>query len=335
MPSPDVCGHAENPTSLAGNRCVLLGGTGFLGTHLARALHGAGARVRVLARRSGHGAQLPADTEWRYGDIGDGEAVLAALDGAQTAVHLVHTTVPGSSMADPAADVAGNLCAALSWLPRLQETGLRTLVFVSSGGAVYGIPRSETVCERHPTEPISSYGVTKLALEKYCRIYCAAAGVRCIILRPSNVYGPGQRLDKGQGVIGTLAHRALTGRPLDVWGEGRQVRDYVFVDDFAQAVLRVLAYRGEGSVFNVASGIGRTVMDVIEELKLQIGGGIAIRHLPGRPFDVPRNVLDSTFLQRETGWMPRVDLHDGIALSLERLRLETSLRDGASGTADG
>ena len=156
------------------------------------------------------------------GDIARPDDVLAALEGAETVVNLVHTTVPGSSMLDPAYDVESNVVASVRWLSRLPGTGVRRIIFVSSGGTVYGPPQSALVDERHPTDPISSYGITKLAIEKYVAMYAAMSGIDHLILRPSNVYGEGQHLHIGQGIIGrhetTLAATAR-GSPAS-WRKG-------------------------------------------------------------------------------------------------------------------
>lgn len=254
------------------------------------------------------------------GDVARPDDVLAALEGAATVYHLVHTTVPGSSMADPAYDVESNVVASVRWLSRLGATGVRRVVFVSSGGTVYGVPRAPLIAEDHPTDPISSYGVTKLAVEKYVALYAALAGVEHLILRPSNVYGEGQRLHIGQGVIGVLADRALRGEPLEVWGTGRELRDYLHVGDLVEAVRRLAGYRGPHRVFNVASGRGRSVLDILGALRAHLGRLPEVRHTPARGFDVPVNVLDPARLREATGWEARTGLDEGVGRVVEWLR---------------
>lgn len=294
---------------------VVLGGCGFIGSHLCRALVREGRRVRVFDKLYA-GRKLIRDlggeVELVEGDIARAGDVLAALEGAETVFHLVHTTVPGSSMADPSYDVESNVAASARWLSRLGETGVRRLVFFSSGGTVYGVPRAVPIDESHPTDPISSYGITKLAVEKYVAMYAALAGVGHVILRPSNVYGEGQHLQIGQGVVGVLADRALRGQELEVWGTGESLRDYVYVSDLVSAALAVADYEGERRVFNVSSGEGRSVRDIIEILRRHLGALPEVRHAPARGFDVPANVLDSSLLRAETGWAPRVSLEEGI-----------------------
>lgn len=311
-------------------RVVVLGGCGFIGSHICRALVAAGHEVRIFdkvyAGRS-HVEESGGGIEIIEGDVARPDDVLAALKGAETVINLVHTTVPGSSMLDPAYDVESNVVASVRWLSRLSETGVRRVLFVSSGGTVYGLPQSDLIDESHPTDPISSYGITKLAIEKYVAMYAEAAGVGHVILRPSNVYGEGQRLHIGQGVIGVLADRALRGEPLEIWGTGESLRDYLYIEDFVDAVLRLIAYEGARHVFNVSSGRGNSVREILAILERQLERTLDITYKPARGFDVPANVLDSSRLRAETGWEPRVNLDDGVARVVRWLKREPAGRD--------
>jgi UDP-glucose 4-epimerase len=314
---------SDESSPAARARAVVLGGCGFIGSHVCRALLARGNSVRVFDKVYA-GRELLRDIEGEVeiveGDIARPDDVLAAIEGCETVVNLVHTTVPGSSMHDPAYDVESNVVAAVRWLSRLGETGARKIVFVSSGGTVYGVPQSELIDEGHPTEPISSYGVTKLAIEKYVAMYASMCGARHRILRPSNVYGEGQRLHIGQGVIGVLADRALRGEALEVWGEGTSLRDYLYVSDLVAAMMALLDYEGPHHVFNVASGEGRSVLDILAVLGRQLGRLPEVTHTPARSFDVPANVLDYSRLRAETGWRPRVSLDEGVARVLRWLK---------------
>jgi UDP-glucose 4-epimerase len=323
---------SDESSKAARGRAAVLGGCGFIGSHLCRELVARGVPVRIFDKV--YAARelirdVEGDVEIVEGDITRPDDVLAAVEGCDVVVNLVHTTVPGSSMRDPAYDVESNVVASVRWLSRLGETGVRKVVFVSSGGTVYGIPRGDLIDEGHPTEPISSYGITKLAIEKYVAMYATMCGARHVILRPSNVYGEGQRLHIGQGVIGVLADRALRGEPLEVWGEGASLRDYLYVSDLVSALVALLDYGGPQHVFNVASGEGRSVLDILEVLRRQLGRLPGVTHTPARSFDVPANVLDYTRLGAETGWRPRVSLEEGVARVLGWLKGE----DAAAGDA--
>jgi UDP-glucose 4-epimerase len=295
-----------------------------MGSHLCRALLKRGVRVRVFDKLYASRSlveDIEGELEIVEGDIARAEDVLGALDDAETLVHMVHTTVPGSSMKDPAYDLSSNVVASVGWLSRLQETGVRRVFYISSGGTVYGLPQTNPIDESHPTDPINSYGITKLTIEKYIAMYAGMFGIDYCMVRPSNVYGAGQRLNIGQGVIGVLADHALRGEALEVWGTGESLRDYLYVEDFVTAILALMTYKGPHRIFNISSGKGSSVLDIIGALRRQLGSMPEVVHQPDRGFDVPVNVLDSSRLRAETGWSPRVGLEEGLSRTIAWLRL--------------
>ena len=313
----------QSDLTLARERVAVFGGLGFIGSHVCRALVNAGYSVRIFDRPN-ESHELIEDFEREIeivgGDISRLEDVANALAGATVLINLIHTTVPGSSMKDPAYDVTSNVANAARWLELLGESSVRKVIYFSSGGTVYGLPERIPITEDHPTNPLNSYGITKLAIEKYTAMHAQRFAIDYCIVRPSNVYGPGQRLHYGQGVIGIMLSRALRGEALEVWGEGTDQRDYLFIDDLVSAIVKLLEYRGSSRVFNVSSGAGHSVLDVIAALRKHLGALPEVVHLPPRHFDVPVNVLDSSRLQFETGWQPAVDFEDGIRRTIEWLK---------------
>src|SRR5258706_10879894 len=227
------------------SRVTVLGGLGFMGSHICRELVMRGHTVRVFDKL--HTSRelvrdIERDLEIIEGDILRLHDVLPAIADSETVIDLVHTTRPGSSMEDPVFDISTNVVASAKWFAALPKTSVRRILFVSSGGTVYGIPRQIPIDEDHPTDPICSYGITKLAIEKYLAMYASLCGVEYCCLRPSNVYGQGQRLNVGQGVIGVLADRALRGEPLEIWGTGESLRDYLYIEDMVSAMMALLDY---------------------------------------------------------------------------------------------
>lgn len=306
---------------------VILGGLGFIGSHMCRALLKSGYGVRVFTRARGSRhliADIEKDVEIVEGDIFSRYDVLGAILDAEILIHLAHTTVPKSSMDDPEHDVISNIAAAMKWLPYLSQTNVRRIYYVSSGGTVYGLPEQVPIDESHPTNPICSYGITKLALEKYMAMYSAMADIDCYLLRPTNVYGPGQQLHKGQGVISVLSHRILQGEPIEVIGGGESLRDYLYVEDLVRAVMLLLDYTGALRLFNISSGQGQAVKEIIQLLQSQLGYSSRILSTPVRGFDVPVNLLSSARLREETGWSPRVGLEEGIAQTIRWLQANNS-----------
>jgi UDP-glucose 4-epimerase len=302
---------------------TILGGLGFMGSHICRELVSRGHSVRIFDKLYAS-QELIHDfktlVEVIEGDISRPDDVLGAIADANIVINLIHTTVPGSSMDNPRYDVISNVAAAANWLQHLGGTKVRKILYVSSGGTVYGVPEGVPISEDHPTNPVNSYGITKLAIEKYTAMYANRWGVDYCLLRPSNIYGPGQRLQIGQGLIGVLANRALRGERLEIWGTGENLRDYLFIDDLVNGVMRLLSYQGPYRVFNISSGTGHSVLDIVSILRSQIDSLPEVAHLPDRGFDVPVNVLDSSRIAQETGWQPRVDLESGVMRTVDWIK---------------
>lgn len=303
--------------------CLVLGGAGFIGRHLCRALTVAGHRVTAcdLPSSDATGWPLIDGVNWLACDLADTASLAAPLAGADAIFHLVSTTIPKTSNDDPHADLQGNVAATL----RLLDAAVRLprpprVVFVSSGGTVYGVPRTVPIPEDHPTDPLCAYGVGKLAIEKYLALYGHLHGLDYRILRTANPYGPGQIPGRGQGVIPVFLFRALRGEPLEIWGDGSVVRDYFHVDDLCAALLAALGYRGAERIFNIGSGRGCSLNELIAAIGRLLGRDVACRYLPGRSCDVPVNVLDISRAATHLGWSPRVSLEDGLATLLPWLR---------------
>jgi UDP-glucose 4-epimerase len=178
------------------------------------------------------------------------------------------------------------------------------------------VPRTVPIGEDHPTNPITSYGIGKLTIEKYLELYRVQHGVDYCVLRIANPFGERQRVASGQGAVTTFVHRAQRGELIEIWGDGRVVRDYLYVGDVAEAMVRALDHRGERRVINIGSGVGRDLNEIIAAIERVIGRPVERRHVPARSFDVPANVLDIGLARAELRWQPATAFEEGLRRTL-------------------
>ncbi|MHB8138200.1 MAG: NAD-dependent epimerase/dehydratase family protein [Smithellaceae bacterium] len=312
----------ENLSSKHKLKTLVIGGAGFIGTHLVSALIAAGRRVTVLDLQSEPPDGLQDGVTYHMGDFGRRELIRELLDDHQEVLHLAYASIPNTSFENPFADLLENLPPTLQLFSEVAEKG-RTLVFISSGGTVYGEAIQLPIREDHPTKPISPYGVTKLTLENYAYLYAVTHGLKFICVRPANAFGVGQRPFTGQGFIATAIASALNGRSIGIYGKQGTVRDYLYVSDLVAGIVSVLDKGRLSQTYNLGSGVGRSNMDVVEaisHLMKNTGCEIHIKKFPKRPFDVQTNILDSTKLQEHTGWKPQVEFGEGLIYTHEWLR---------------
>lgn len=291
--------------------CVVLGGGGFLGVNLCRRLAASGARVRAFGRRCLFQQDL-AGVEWRQGDFCDAAALEAAIASCDTVFHLVHTYMPQSADLNMAEDVRQNVMASLALLELSRKLKVKRVVFVSSGGIVYGPTAQFPTAETAATDPISAYGISKLTIEKYLHLYEHHHGLSFRVLRVANLFGPFQMPGKNQGVIAALISCALHDKEFEIWGDGTAVRDYVYVDDVVEALLLAAGDNSERRIFNIGSGEGRDLRQVISEIEANLGVKLAVRRTQGRLIDVPASVLAIDRARDVLGWRPRTPFDLGI-----------------------
>jgi UDP-glucose 4-epimerase len=289
-----------------------------MGSHLAERLLAAGHTVRVFDIHDQGYAKGASSRgiEWVRGNFLDPAHVAAAIADCPVVFHLVSTTLPSSSNQNPAGDVADNIIGALHLLEACRREGGRRIVFASSGGTVYGVPRAVPITEDHPTDPITSYGIGKLTIEKYLELYRVLHGVDYRVLRIANPFGERQRVATGQGAVTTFLHRAYRNEPIEIWGDGKVVRDYLYVGDVADALARAMDHRGERRIMNIGSGVGRDLNEIVAAIERVIGRPVVRHHLAGRGFDVPANVLDIRLARAELGWHPATGFEEGLRRTL-------------------
>lgn len=299
---------------MTGTGCLVIGGGGLIGAHLVPKLVQSGRRVTVLGRGATPVHLLPKGVSYISGDFGNHVLIKSLLDVHNEVIHLAYATVPNTSFDNPLADLLQNLPPTVQLFSEVAARGGR-LVLVSSGGTVYGEALSLPISENHPTRPISPYGVTKLTLEKYARLYSVTHGLQVVCVRPANAFGEGQRPFVGQGFIATAMASAMQGKPITIFGRQGVVRDYLYVGDIAAGVCSMLERGTPGEIYNVGSGVGRSNLEVVEAMApmmREMGYAIRIDYAPERVFDVQANVLDSSKLRQHTGWELQLGFEEGL-----------------------
>lgn len=306
-------------------KCVIFGGGGFIGSAIADRLLRDGHSVRIFERprvEPYRKFKENEQVEWITGDFLSTHDVSSALAGGDVVLHLVSTTLPKNSNDDPIYDVQSNVVGTLQLLNAMVACNVRKIIFISSGGTVYGIPKYLPIDEQHPTDPLVSYGITKLAIEKYLHLYERLHGIKTITLRVANPYGERQRIETAQGAVGVFLHNALTGKPIEIWGDGSVTRDYIHISDVAEAFARALEYTGQKAIFNISSGTGLSLNDLISMLEEVLGKTIARHYLSARPFDVPASVLSNELARSELHWSPSIPMREGIKRTADWMRNE-------------
>lgn len=297
-------------------KVLVIGGCGFIGSHIVDQLLALGHSVRVFDRQMERLRTPLPEVEYILGSFGDHMAVIDALAGVDAVMHLVSTTFPGTADLNPTIDVQDNLVGTLGLLDAMVGLGVARILFLSSGGTVYGPPDIVPIPESHPLRPINSYGIVKTAIEHYLDMYRRTRGLSTIAIRASNPYGPRQAHTGVQGVISTYLSRIREGQPLEVWGDGSVVRDYLHVSDLAELCALAVASDKVGA-YNAGSGQGTSIREIIDILSAVTGTPIEPVYKPGRAIDVARSILDVSRARADFGWESRVPLPEGIAATYD------------------
>lgn len=292
---------------------LVVGGSGFIGKHIVQALDSSGIPSIVYDRLVDSLGNLK-HCNYFTGEIGDAASIEKCIEqhGVTQVIHLVSTTLPKSSNDDMCTDLTTNVVQMVALLNMFVAKGIKKVVFMSSGGTVYGNPQTLPVSENHPTDPICSYGIGKLAIEKYLALYKHLYGLDYVVLRAANPYGWGQDPLKGQGIIANFVHKLHHGLPLEVWGDGCIIRDYFDVRDLANLAQRALLSEHYG-VFNAGSGVGTSINDIINKLASITKITPNVVYKEHRLLDVPAIILNCEKAERTFGWRASIGLEAGLS----------------------
>jgi UDP-glucose 4-epimerase len=299
---------------------MVTGGTGFIGSHIVDALAVQGHSLTVVDDlSSGKRSNLGGGITPMVGDVRDKQALGAAIsEGTDCVFHLAAQIDVRKAVEDPGADMQVNVGGTINVLSACVEAHVRRLVMSSTGGALYGEPLALPADEQTPIQPLSPYGVSKYCAEQYIEYFHRMYGLETVILRYANVYGPRQDPSGEAGVVGIFARHILLGQPCIVYGDGEQTRDFVFVDDVAQA--NILAMHGPLGTFNIGTGVETSLNQLLATFERVVGHPVAREYAPARAGEVQRIALNAEKARHELGWNPSVSLEDGLAQTLAWVR---------------
>ncbi|MCI0472077.1 MAG: NAD-dependent epimerase/dehydratase family protein [Ignavibacteria bacterium] len=303
--------------------CIIYGGGGFIGSHLAEELLERGYNVTIFDKIKFSRENIESfigKVRIIEGDFNNEHDLLSSLGNMDYVYHLVSSTLPASSNDNPVYDVESNLLSTLKLLQDIVKRKIRKIVFLSSGGTVYGVPEKIPVNENHPRRPLCSYGITKKVIEDYLYLFSYLHGLNYNVFRLSNPYGERQNPMYAQGVIPVFIKKLILGEEISVWGDGSVTRDYIYIKDAVKPLADSLRYTGNRKIFNLGSGKGISVNEITGIIQEVTGKKFKIKYLPGRNFDVPVNVLDIGLVKKEFGFEPSVNIADGVRKTYEYLQ---------------
>lgn len=294
------------------DRTLVLGAGGFIGRHLVRALAQGGNSVIAVSR-----SQVDfglANVEAVIGEPREPDQFAQLLARSRAVVHLASTTTPGSSAARPVHEVADNLLPLASLLQAMQRRPEIELLYLSSGGSLYTASSDVAADEMTRVQPRSYHGAGKIAAEYFISAWCHQYSGRAMILRPSNVYGPGQPERAGFGIVPACLGRIRRGETLQVWGDGSAIRDYLYIDDLVQLMMAILARpmsTGAG-IINACSGVGISLNELFAAMEIATGRPLLRAYETSRPVDATSVTMDHALASRQYHWSPATSLEEGL-----------------------
>ncbi len=300
---------------------LITGGAGFIGSHVADASIGEGYHVTVIDDLStGSRENVNPKSKFIKMDIRD-EAVRDLFAGGHfdAVIHHAAQMDVRRSVEDPGHDASVNIIGSLNLLENCIEYGIKKFIFASTGGAIYGEQEYFPADESHPVNPLSPYGIAKLAVEKYLFYYHTVHGLKSVNLRYANVYGPRQNPHGEAGVVAIFLSKMLDGKETLINGDGRQSRDYTYVGDVVRANMLALKY-GDSGTFNVGTGSETDVNQLFRMIRELAGSSCQERHGPAKIGEQIRSVLDHSRISKVLGWEPSVNLREGLTKTVEFFR---------------
>lgn len=290
---------------------LITGGSGFIGRHLTNELIQNGYKVKIVdVVEPGF---THSNLEYHSIDYTSRKHIKKVLENCSIVFHLASSTLPQSSNLAPLSDITTNLEGAIKLLESSAEKDVRKFFFASSGGTVYGEHEHLPVSETAGTNPTCSYGIVKLAIEKYLRLFNQTHQLNTCSLRISNPYGEFQNPHRKQGAIPIFCYKALKNEAIDIWGDGTISRDFIHVKDVVRAMRLLIENDHSYREINIGSGVGTSLNTIIDEIENITSKKLSINFLPKRDFDIQKIWLDTGRINSLAGWAPEISLHEGIS----------------------
>lgn len=308
------------------NNIMILGAAGFIGTNLARQISKNKENYTTLVDKNKayfaliNRLNLPNTKE--IVSALDIDMDFSILEGQEVVYHLVSTNVPTNSNRCVSHDIEANVLFSARLFEECVKYGVKKVVFISSGGTVYGKEAQCPLSENTPTNPITSYGLQKLTIEKLLYLYSYMYGLDYRIIRLANPYGPFQRPNGILGAVTTFTYKALKEDTIIVYGDGSIIRDFIYIDDAVRGILNIVDGESKHFIFNLGSGQGTSIKELLEKIRIALNCNINIVYKEGRSVDVPVNYLDISRYEMYYGKLNPTPLIEGIQRTAEFMKTE-------------
>ena len=295
-------------------KALVIGGNGFIGSHLVDQLILDGSEVVILDVIERRYDPMPAEAQFIQGELSQAYLLREALTGVDVVFHLAWTTVHETANQDPSADVTANLIPSIHLFEACLRSGVKRVVFTSSGGTVYGRAATIPIKESHPKNPLNSYGITKLCVEKYLYMFGRLYGLDYAVLRPSVPYGPRQNPLGLQGAASIFLYRVSRNLPIKIWGDGSITRDYFYISDLTTALGKAARTSlKDDRIFNIGGSEAITLKELLTEVENIVGKSAQVVNELPRDFDADQIVLDTSLAAEILDWKPAIDLKEGLS----------------------